>query len=197
MPLTAGPKRPIDGFPDPAVKRKAHAWKIGGGALLLLSFVTQNYFYDRWNQADSDIRMAVLEGAVADKSVLLNEILYLDAGALSDSGLAVADLKRLAASEAARKLAYSTIMPVAYNSDLSTQVKTVLINQLTTRAGNVRDLRGFFELVNVVNSDYGRFAGELAIHQQALAHQRDRARWLYLAAYVTGSLMLLYGLRYD
>lgn len=51
-------------------------YKIAGGLLLAISFITQNFIYDSWNSKREALDRGVTDRAIIDKSVLLNEVLY-------------------------------------------------------------------------------------------------------------------------
>src|SRR6267154_1048542 len=157
MPTTARPfyfcfRRKSLKKPTPREK-VARRLNIFGGMIILLSFVTQNFLYDRWDSRRSDLRTAIDERALVDKSVLLNEILYFTAQ--------TDQVRRFKINEAARKMAMSATMPVVYSDSLTTPEKTTLSNRLFAEATTVNDYASFLKFVQIVNDDYGGYSEEI------------------------------------
>ena len=162
----------------------------------LASLCSQNFLYDRWDSSRSNLRLAISERAIVDKSVLLNEILYFVAE-LPNEYLSVqtSDVRRAKIREAARKVAISEMMPVAYSATLKTDQKTKLINELFARAKAVDDYDSFLRFVQGINDDYARYSEEVSQQDRCLGSIRDIARWSYLGLYLLGSGILLAGLK--
>jgi len=170
--------------------------KIFGGMTILLSFVTQNFLYDRWDARRSDLRTAIDERAIIDKSVLLNEILYFTVSLPPGTSVQTGEVKHFKIHEAARKMAMSAVMPVAYSDSLTTHQKTTLTNKLFAEATNVSDYDSFVKFIQIVNNDYGRYSADVNEQLQRLGKIREIARWAYLGLYLLGSCALLIALRY-
>jgi hypothetical protein len=170
--------------------------KILGGMTILLSFVTQNFLYDRWDSRRSGLRAAIDERAIIDKSVLLDEILYFTVSLPQGTSDRTNEVKRFKINEAARKMATSSMMPVVYSDSLTIQQKTTLANQLFAEVRTVSDYDSFLKFIQFVNDGYGRYSKEIKEQDQRLGGIRDLARWTYLGLYLLGSCTLLAALRY-
>jgi hypothetical protein len=170
---------------DDRRKRKATMLKVAGSAVLLFSFLTQNFLYDAWDARATLLEKGMVERGLIDKSVLLNEVLYFTAQ--PSSGTSVDDLKRFYIHEAARKLAYSSNFPVASDELLTTREKVDLSNALLSQANGVDDFPSFLALVRTANESYGKYAEEFnleynqansetyksAVHLSRAVHSRD------------------------
>jgi len=177
-------------------KRLAKVLKLIGSAILLLSFATQNFFYDAWHSQADELRKGVLEQAVIDKSVLLNELLFFVAELPADASKTEA-VRRYKIREAARKVASSQSMPVSSISALTTGEKTDAINKLRASAAKVVDYDSFLSFLNFVNSEYGKYSDQFNEQRQQLERKQRTARWIYLVLYVLGSFVLILGIRYE
>ena len=167
-----------------------------GGGILLLSFITQNFFYDSWNQRDIELHSAIVDQAIIDKSVLLNEALYF-LTQLGDSLLTpndLADVRLQKIHEAARKVAFSQSIPVLLGNSSRIE-KAQLVDQLMQKAGLVKDYYSFSDYLRFVN-DFANKYLPLAKLAEGLSTKRETARWIYLILYVLGSVILLIGIRY-
>jgi hypothetical protein len=178
-------------------ERAARRLKIIGGTIILLSFATQNFFYDRWDSRRSALRTAIDERAIIDKGALLNEVLYFTVNMPQEHSDEAAKGGRSKINEAARKTAMSSMMPVAYSESLTSQEKTRLINRLFTEAAAVGDYKSFLRFIQLVNSEYGKYSTQIAEQDQHLGKIRQRAQWVYLALYLLGSVTLLRALKYE
>jgi hypothetical protein len=174
-------------------QRKSRALKIAGSAVLLISFVTQNFLYDRWTAREALLEQGGFDRSLIDKSVLLNEVLYFTAQSVP--GANVQDLKEFYIHEAARKLAISSTMPVVSNEFLKTQEKVDLLNSLLQRAHGVSDFSSFLSLVKTANDSYGKYSQEMSMEAIQVGSKRAKARYIYLGFYILGALLLLAAIR--
>jgi hypothetical protein len=174
-------------------KKSARTLKLIGGTVLLLSFITQNFFFDDWASRVSLLAEGMMDGAIIDKSVLLNEILYFTArSAPSDPD--IASLREAYIREAARKLAISVNIPVISNETLQTREKVDLANRLMAQANSVADFPQFLKLVTTANETYAKYPLEVNAEVVQLNSRRKSARFIYLGLYLIGSLLLLVGI---
>jgi hypothetical protein len=176
---------------------RARLLKVVGGAVLLASFLVQTFLHEDRESEAADLRAAVLERAVIDKSVLLNEVLYFAADSSAGDPQVVAELKRSKINEAARKAAFSFMMPVLFSSSLSKQDKTQLANQVLAGAARVNDHESFRTFVVAANQAYGKYSDELDRNRAALEKKRNSSRWVYLVLSLLGSAVLLVGVWYE
>lgn len=183
----------VIGKTDEQRKRSVKNLKTLGSAVLLLSFITQNFLYERWNARATQLEKGMVERAILDKSVLLNEILYFTAQ--SSSGTSTDDLKKFYIHEAARKLAYSSVFPVASDENLTTHEKMDSSNSILSQARAVDDFPAFSALVKTANESYGKYAEDMNLQSDRISSKRTFARNIYLAAYIVGAFLLLYTVR--
>jgi hypothetical protein len=183
----------VVGKTDEQRKRSVRNIKTWGSAILLVSFITQNFLYERWNARATQLEKGMVERAIIDKSVLLNEILYFTAQ--SSPGTSTDDLKSSYIHEAARKVAYSSKLPIDSDENLTTREKRNLSNSLLSQVQAVNDFPGFLALVKTVNESFGQYAQDMNLQSDRVSSKRALARNIYLAAYMVGAFLLLYAVR--
>jgi hypothetical protein len=64
-------------------KKKGALLKLVGTAVLLLSFATQNFLYEKWNARSVELTSAMRDRSLIDKGALLNEVVRFEIGSLS------------------------------------------------------------------------------------------------------------------
>lgn len=182
-----------------ATKRKAKIFKIIGGIIVFLSFITQNYLYDKWNSESQNLHSATVEQAIIDKGILLNEVLYytagLDKSALPDNE--VKNVKEQYAKQAAVKQVISHSMAVM-STDLDKQDQVDRMKKLFRQAVGVKDLLGLSELrksINEQNDEVIQKRREARF--QSIESKRNTARQIYLALYIIGTTLLIIGIRHE
>lgn len=179
-------------------KRLSKRYKLIGGGILLLSFVTQTLLFDYFNAKSQAMDTAFLNQAVIDKSILLNENLYFTAN-LGGEGLdsqTLKDLKQQYIHEAARKTALSHTIRLGA-SGMSNDDIVKYSNEFMSRASQVKDFAGFSELNRYINKfdvDHSLLNNEYVVE---VSSNRNIARWAYLVFYLIGSGILLLGIRYE
>lgn len=162
-----------------------------GGAVLLLSFITQNFFHDKWNSRMRELEIAMSDRSVIDKSVLLNEVLYFVAFAPENQ--TTGRVREAYIAEAARKLAISSEIPVMLSDAVTSEQKVQLVNALDSRARNVHDYESFVANVKYINTTYDSYFDEIVGNYRHLNKLSGYARWVYLSLYVLGSAIALVG----
>jgi hypothetical protein len=90
-------------------KNLSRRYKVLGGLILLFSFITQNFLYDKWNAESQLLDSSAVDQAIIDKSILLNEALFFTAspGEGSFDAKELKNVKEQYIREAARKTALS------------------------------------------------------------------------------------------
>jgi tRNA U38,U39,U40 pseudouridine synthase TruA len=166
--------------------------EVGGGFLLLFSFIVQNYAYDLWTDRSNELEAAMLEQAVVGKSVQLNELLYFSALAdqnePQDFRLALSKVK---IGEAAAKLFMSQSIPISV-SDLSKGGKEEAMTRLAQGLEGVHDYASFNAYRNSVNRVTSTIEPPVLILQKVNRSRAAARRW-FLALYVVGAASLLSG----
>jgi hypothetical protein len=179
-------------------KLLSRRYKLIGGGILLLSFITQTLLFDYFNAKSQAMDTAFLNQAVIDKSILLNENLYFTAN-LGGEGLdsqTLKDMKQSYIREAARKTALSHSIRLGA-SDMSNDDIVKYSNEFISRANQVKDFVGFSELNKYINKfdvDHSLLNDAYVVQ---VSNNRDIARWAYLVSYLIGSGILLLGIRYE
>ena len=174
-------------------KQRPRTFQLAGGALLLLSFMTQMFLFSRWDDRSNDLRQAVLERAVIDKGALLYELQYFAISNLHDAGIPIDELRVGKLRFAGMKIAESSMMPIAYHDAVSATEKADLIGDLFRQAGAIGSYADFMAFLGVINKVNGKFSVDLNAQRQRIDSQRETARWVYLGLYLLGSTMLLVG----
>jgi hypothetical protein len=180
---------------QPAPSKKANTLTLVGGAILLLSFTTQNFLYDRWHSQKTDLETAMLDRGLIEKSVLLNEVLYF-VSSVPDTEM-TARVREAYISDAARKQAIAAGIPVMLSEAVTTQQKIDLANSLYSRARDVHDFDSFRANVQFINSKYDEYFKELNANYSSRNRMTGYARWVYLLLYLLGSLITLIGVRQE
>ncbi len=171
----------------------ARLLEVAGGALLLGSFIVQNYTYDAWNERSAELETAILEQAVVGKSVQLNELLYFAARQDLHSTPEFRDeLSAAKIREAATKLYLSQLIPI-YASDLSTREKDVARSRLFAGLQNVTDYGSFLKYLENVNAVSSATPSPAANFREAGIH-REAVRHKFLRLYIAGAFLLLLGI---
>jgi hypothetical protein len=174
-------------------KKSARRLKLIGGTVLLMSFISQNFFYDVWASRVSLLAQGMMDRAIVDKSVLLNEILYFTARS-GPSDPDIDSLRETYIREAARKLAISVNIPIESNESLQTHEKVAFANRLLSQANSVANFPQFLKSVTTANESYDKYPLEMNAEAARLDSRRKSARFVYLGLYLVGSLLLLVGI---
>lgn len=171
----------------------ARVLEVLGGALLLGSFIVQNYRYDVWNERSAELETAILEQAVIGKSVQLNELLYFaahqDLGATEEFRAQLGSAK---IQEAARKLYMSQLIPI-FVSNLSAQKKEEARLRLLAGMEFVTNYQSFLKYLESVDSVSSTINPPAVLFHEANA-QREAARNWFLRLYIGGAVLLLLGM---
>jgi hypothetical protein len=180
-------------------KKTSRILKIIGGIILFLSFVTQNYLYDKWNGESQGLHSATVEQSIIDKGVLLNEILYFTSKLDNESfsGEELKNIKEQYINQAAIKQTLSHFMAVM-STDLPKQEQIDLMNKLMLQAKTVKDFNSFSELNRSINtSAFEKIQNERQLRIQRIEDSKNIARHIYLVLYLFGTLILLVGVWYE
>lgn len=164
-------------------------------AILLVSFITQQYLFECWRSQSDNLHEAILELPVVDKSVLLNEVLYFVVG-VRPGTMGLWDTSAVPAAsirEAARKAAMSESMPVLYSDSLDTAKKSDLVKSLYAPAASVSDYDGLLGCFDFIDGPFGDYGSDLNRQLSDIGRYREWARNVYLLLYLAGSLFLLWG----
>ena len=142
--------------------------KFVGGSILLASFITQNFLYDKWSSESENILRAAEDQSLIEKSVFLNEIKFFTAGLDRESfdSDKLKDVREQYIREAARKTAVAQTTRILV-SPLSDEQQKNYINQLEVNASKVKDFASM--------SDYYKFVNELTGHYNPQTN--EYAKW--------------------
>lgn len=180
-------------------KKKGALLKLVGTAVLLLSFATQNFFYEKWNARSGELTSAMRDRSLIDKGALLNEVLYFSARTLP-KGSEHVDLSALAeakAAQAALKTAQSQAVAVFVIDSISRDEKAALSKKLFERAATVRNYATLLSFFAFINDEYGKYSEQLNVEYAAIRAKQSMAKWIYLGLYTFGALVVLLGLLFE
>jgi len=173
------------------LKTLAKVCAVLGGLLLLGSYIAQNYVYDKWDARTRQLAEAISDQSLLEKSVPLNELLYLswhNDGSLSP--VQDASARQFKLREAVRKTIYAQSIPIKLSA-APEQVEP-LKARLNAAGARVFDLASYTKFIAEVNEVTKQYEPPgLEIHRTRAA--RDLWRCRFLVTYVVGSVILLLG----
>lgn len=185
-------------MPKPLKKRGAQL-KFVGTAILFLSFITQNFFYESWRQSSDSLVSASHSRALIDKGALINEMAYYILSS-ADLSKVLPDQKAAAESKIqqfALKLYQSEVINIASLQSIPNEDKQKYINALHAKLGTVKDYRSAAEFTDFLNTQAEKYSHAYSDEIEMLASRRNFAKWAYLGLYGVGALLLLIGLYFD
>lgn len=173
---------------------KAKAVKLFGGAILLLSFIVQNFLYDSWNQKSEDYYNSNKDFSDMSRSSLLYLNLYFNTKLDDDSVEQVVKYQYINA--AAQKAALGQVVNIlARDTDKVTKIN--LTNSLLQKAKSVNDFDSFLNF-NKYASEIDKYSLQDNIaFVNKVTQKREMYRWIFLSAYILGTGLLLFGLKYE
>jgi len=180
-------------------KKKGALLKVNGTAVLLLSFATQNFFYQAWDARSAELTSAMRDRSLIDKGALLNEVLYFAArtSPRESESINLSALAEAKVSQAALKTAQSQAVAVYVIESISRDEKAALSKKLFAKAAEVRDYASLLSFFAFINDEYGKYSEQLNVEYAAIQAKRTVAKWIYLVLYTLGALVLLLGLLFE
>lgn len=169
-----------------------------GSFFLVISFVIQNFSYQKWDSEIDSINQANRDYSDIIRSALLYEILYFNVNTPDTILLENAQSQYI--KTAAEKIRLGKI--IAYNTDsLGTpELNKKFIdntNLLLAANQNVTDFSSFINYINMVNSVIPENRSEKANRITKLNSKKERASFWFLIMQILGSLLLIIGIRYQ
>lgn len=175
-----------------AIKSDEHfpirGWKlkIFGGLILLLSFLSQQLFLDYWDDKIKKWEYNLQGYFLTDLSSLTYQNLYFSSGLLTK--IMNEKLIMKAAEENAIGL---TAMILSESGSKDDKIKS--INDIFDRSRKVNDFDSFNAYIEWTNSMNFRPIEKINNHITKLHSQKAFWRWIFIAFYLFGSLIVLIG----
>ena len=170
--------------------------KLIGSSILLLSFLTQNYFYDKWKSELEKLDAAGIEQSLMDKSGLLNQILFFTAKIDTNSpAINEADaLKTQFLRESVRKHLYGQMIWLLANDykkpEGISEIRSIMAS--AEKISSYQDYLNCIQQINAIESIEN--PQEFINKRMRYTNLKRNARYLYLTSYIFGSLILLLGM---
>lgn len=174
-------------------KRRSAIYKVVGGALLLLSFVVQNYSYDIWNTRLTEYMNANRDYAAMQRSALLYQNLYFSLQP-SDS---IAQTSRASAIQNAAKHDMISRMILHEANEDGVDEHGKILDEIRNEMNFVKDYHSYLSYLQKA-----RGIDEFSLKEEEAQVKRD-GEWktiyrnIFLVTYVIGSVLLLLGFRYE
>lgn len=175
-------------------KRRSVVYKVVGGALLLLSFVIQNYSYDVWNTRLTEYMNANRDYAAMQRSSLLYQNLYFSLQQ-SDS-IPQNEIRTAAIQNAAKHDVISRLILHTANEDKEDK-HVAILEQIRKEVSFVKDYESYLSYL-----EKARGIDEFSLQDEEAQVKQD-GEWktvyrnIFLVTYVVGSVLLLVGFRYE
>ncbi len=169
---------------------KAKLLEIVGFALLLGSYIAQNFFYDKWQEREQKLEEAIMGESLIDKSNLIYIAMYNITDACEDS-LHYKE-KMFYLRQAALKL-YQSKQGVYGCYDTTLEAKQAAIDKLErlqAKVPAVLSYESFVDSVNLMDKDIGNIRKEL----DAINSNKPCWRFGFLFLYIAGAFSLFLGL---
>jgi hypothetical protein len=177
--------------PSPPTKNpKAKLFKMLGSGVLLLAFATQQFMEAKYSEKiDEKFRSYQAYTGAHNTGLLYLNLYFTQALATK---VADGDVLKKAALDNVAGLSVSVVA-----SELPDTVKERRIATLFSAAQGVKDLDSYNHYMEVINREETDFRKETNDDYVRVVRYRDYSKWVYLAAYFVGSLLLLLGMRYE
>jgi hypothetical protein len=172
-------------------KRKSKRFKLIGGTILLISFITQWTFinYAQSQQNNWNFGLDAYSRAYLASLSYLN--LYFTQG--QTTGVYDGVILNKAAQENA--LGFSSRILIA--SKFSRQEKAQRVNRILEASRNVKDPDSYNSYMALVNEIEKETISQSQEEIDRLSKLQSTSLWIYAVSYIIGSVLLLWGLRYE
>ncbi|PQJ08768.1 hypothetical protein CJD36_022475 [Flavipsychrobacter stenotrophus] len=190
----ANPQATIENMPKKKLG-KSIKYKMAGTAIILFSWIVQNYSFDSWDSKSKDYMESARDFSDMTRSSLLYENLYYVVNGSDDSMMKSA-LKREYIHQAAMKyvggLTVSTV-----NRPLDTEDKQRLIDSLKGLASNVYDFDAFNNYILEADRLIGDTRKEAEEQVKEIKFWRTLFKNVYLLLYLVGTGVLIWGMKHE
>lgn len=176
------------------LKKKSRLIKVIGGGLLLVSFIVQNFAYDYWDKKADEYYNVNKDFSEMNRSSLLYLNLYFNTKFDNDTLEAV--IKQQYINMAAQKQALGQTIEIV-TRDMEKQDKIDLCNSLIQKAKTVSDYTSYLDYISFSNQRDTYKPKDSMDRVQNINNKRDKFRYIFLFSYVIGSILLLFGLKYE
>jgi hypothetical protein len=167
--------------------------KVVGGLILLISFISQNYLYDKWKSESDKLEQAAIEQSLMDKSALLNEILYfvVNPQYAGHDSINVVNLRGQFLQESIKKSTYGQIAWMAANG-LDSQEDKNAVKEILQNLDSISSYSDFLNNIDKINRlPYNKKAKEVNGRWKQYDVSKDNIRTVYLILYIVGSVLIV------
>ena len=175
-------------------KKKARILKVIGGSLLLLSFIVQNFAYDYWDKELDEYYNSNRDFSDMSRSSMLYLNLYFTAKLENEPLESI--VKKQYINMAAQKYALGKTVEIT-TRDMEKQDKIDLCNSLLQKTKTVTDFQTYLDYINFVGQADPYDINDSIARVEKINDKRDKFRWFFLVAYSLGSILLVFGLKYE
>jgi hypothetical protein len=173
---------------------KSRWLKVVGGGLLLLSFIVQNFIYDYWDKEADEYYNSNRDFSDMSRSSLLYLNLYFNTH-LPDSNLE-AIVKAQYINMAAQKAALGQTVEII-TRDTDKQARIDLCNALLQKSNSVADFNGYLDYIKFASQTDTYNLSDSQKRVERINTNRESFRYVFLIAYIIGSILLLVGIKYE
>jgi hypothetical protein len=173
---------------------KSIIYKIVGSAIILLSWVVQNYTFDEWDTKSKNYSESARDFSDMVRSSLLYESLYFHAGQSSNPNKVA--LQSAYIQQAAKKYALGLSVNTL-NREIDKKDKIEKINMLISSLKSVKDFESFNEYTIKANEIVGDTFAESNTQIKNIENKRAIYKNVYLVAFILGTTILMVGYKYE
>jgi hypothetical protein len=173
--------------------------KLIGTAILLLSFGTQNFFYEISSARTAELLGAMRDRQMIDKSALLQESMYFSAinSASTLKDISATELAAAKASIAALKIAQSASVGINAAKAIPPQEAAAVIKAMFSEAERVNDYKSLNAFFAYIDKNVSPHTMQLNVQYEKELAGRKVSRAIYLILYLVGATFLLLGLFFE
>lgn len=175
-----------------SARKRVALLKMLEAGVLLLSFITQNFYYARLDARAALLATAMHDRAMIDKGAALAELQYFAVQSSTQPlGVDIQDLMRGKLLMAATKTVNSEGIVLDVIESLTPDERAKFKTDLGQRAMAVHSYGELSELFSYLNESYSQYAIELNKEAQDVHDDRRSAQWCYLLLYLAGAFVTL------
>jgi hypothetical protein len=173
---------------DAKLRRRGQCLKLIGSFLLLASFISQNFFYDRWDSRQKFLVDSTQKGILLNDSGNMNELLYMDTRPTGDASfdqqIKLIKLRKAAEAYAAAESITLTLANVTDRTDF---------DRLRQGAQGVSDYQSYVAYKRSFNGMEKAAHSSVMQEIPELGLKRRRMQLVYLVFYTLGGIFALIG----
>jgi hypothetical protein len=179
-------------------KKQGALLKFAGAAIVLVSFLSQNFLYETWNDRVALIQRMAQTMQVFESQAALHELAYL-ALAMKGANMSAAEVE-IAKNKLLKAIVASSVVE-NWNFRSAPNMRSELANVLAQlgkgEPGRIIDYPRYIAMQS--ESVALRMKNSDALQQETteIYRYRNIAKWIYLMLYLAGTSLALYGLYFE